>query len=44
MGKRKKIDVILFERFLEENLFNLYLALKNKTYQHCSASLYFTQD
>lgn len=33
-GKRKKPDVQKFEFSLEDNLFSLYGALKNKTYQH----------
>lgn len=33
-GKRKKPDVQLFERQLEENLFNLHWELKNNSYRH----------
>ncbi len=33
-GKRKKKDVAQFELHLENNLFALHLALKNKTYAH----------
>lgn len=34
IGKRNRKDVALFERALEDNLFNLYSELKNKTYKH----------
>lgn len=33
-GKRKKYDVMVFERNLEDNLFFLHSQLKNKTYRH----------
>lgn len=33
-GKRSKIDVQVFERSLEDNLFLLYEQLKTKTYRH----------
>ncbi len=44
VGKRKKLDVMLFERFLEENLFNLHLELKNKTYRHGSYKSFYVHD
>jgi RNA-directed DNA polymerase len=40
-GKRHKIDVALFERNIEDNLFILYESLKNITYKHgCYKSFY----
>lgn len=33
-GKRNKKDVQLFERFLENNLFDLHFRLRTKTYNH----------
>lgn len=33
-GKRARPDVLLYERYLEENLFNLGSELKNGTYRH----------
>ncbi|TSC86737.1 MAG: Uncharacterized protein G01um10147_818 [Microgenomates group bacterium Gr01-1014_7] len=44
VGKRRKTDVMLFERFLEENLFNLHLALKNKTYRHGNYHSFYVHD
>lgn len=43
-GKKKKRDVILFERFLEDNLFNLHLTLKNKTYKHGGYHSFYVHD
>ncbi|MEK7617243.1 MAG: reverse transcriptase domain-containing protein [Patescibacteria group bacterium] len=43
-GKRKKKDVIVFERFLETNLYNLHLVLKNKTYRHSVYQSFYVQD
>lgn len=43
-GKRKKYDVQLFERNLEDNLFNLHLQLKNKTYHHGFYSSFYIND
>jgi len=34
MGKRNKLDVIAFERNLEENIFTLHYELKDKIYCH----------
>ncbi len=44
IGKRKKEDVMLFERYLETNIFNLQLALKDKTYQHGTYQSFYVQD
>src|SRR3989344_7983614 len=33
-GKGKKLDVLEFERNLEQNIFELYRDLKNGTYRH----------
>lgn len=43
-GKRKKKDVQLFERNLEDNLFSLHLELKNKTYRHGNYTSFFITD
>ncbi|MFA5051392.1 MAG: reverse transcriptase domain-containing protein [Patescibacteria group bacterium] len=43
-GKRKKIDVQIFERNLEDNLFELYKDLNNKTYQHSTYKSFYIQD
>ncbi len=34
LGKRKRVDVAIFQRRLMDNLFNLYHDLKEKSYQH----------
>lgn len=40
-GKKKRVDVQIFERYLEDNLFRLHRSLKEKTYQHgCYLSFY----
>src|SRR5476651_1560778 len=44
VGKRKKKDVIEFERFLEDNLFKLYFELKNKNYKHGGYKSFFVRD
>jgi len=44
VGKRKKSDVQAFERHLEDNLLELHLALKNKTYQHGHYFAFYVQD
>ncbi len=33
-GKRKRLDVCVFERRLEDNLFELHESLRNRTYYH----------
>ena len=43
-GKRKKEDVQLFERNLADNLYELHLALKNKTYRHGHYSSFYIND
>ncbi|MFA6146384.1 MAG: reverse transcriptase domain-containing protein [Patescibacteria group bacterium] len=43
-GKRKKIDVQIFERNLEDNLFELCEDLNNKTYQHSTYKSFYIQD
>lgn len=43
-GKRKKADVALFERYLENNLFKLYGELKNKTYRHGGYKSFYVRD
>jgi len=43
-GKRNKRDVQVFERYLEDNLFSLHYALKNKSYKHGGYSEFFVND
>lgn len=43
-GKRAKPDVQLFERFLEDNLFELHNQLKSKTYQHSEYTSFYIND
>ena len=43
-GKRKKVDVQLYERNLENNLFGLHYELKNKTYRHSDYTSFFIND
>ena len=43
-GKRKKYDVQLFERNLEDNLFELHTDLKNKTYHHSNYTSFYITD
>lgn len=43
-GKRKKEDVQLFERHLENNLFKLHHELKNKTYKHSNYTSFHITD
>lgn len=43
-GKRKRLDVQLFERNLENNLFSLYKNLRNKTYKHGEYYSFYVQD
>ncbi|PIP30690.1 hypothetical protein COX25_03400 [bacterium (Candidatus Howlettbacteria) CG23_combo_of_CG06-09_8_20_14_all_37_9] len=42
--KRKKPDVKLFERYLEDNLFSLHKELKNKTYRHDDYTSFYITD
>lgn len=43
-GKRKRKDVQIFERNLEDNLFDLHYQLKSKTYQHGNYQSFYVQD
>ncbi|OGY25518.1 MAG: hypothetical protein A2Z11_03775 [Candidatus Woykebacteria bacterium RBG_16_43_9] len=43
-GKRKKIDVGYFERYLEDTLFELQKELANKTYRHSSYTGFYIRD
>lgn len=43
-GKRKRLEVKIFERHLEDNLFNLHQALRAKSYQHGSYASFYVQD
>ncbi len=43
-GKRKRKDVQVFERFLEDNLLILHQRLKEKTYQHGQYFAFYVQD
>ncbi len=43
-GKRKKKDVMLFERNLEENIFELSVELLSKTYSHGPYSTFYIWD
>lgn len=43
-GKRKKVDVQLFERNLEDNLFELQKNLQNKTYRHGIYQEFYVND
>ena len=43
-GKRGKKDVQNFEINLEDNLFDLYLKLKNKNYQHSEYKSFYVND
>jgi len=43
-GKRKKLDVQLFERNLEDNLFKLHYELRDKTYRHSNYTAFYITD
>ena len=43
-GKRKRKDVQIFERYLEDNLFELHQKLIKKTYQHGGYHAFFVND
>ncbi len=43
-GKRKKLDVQVFERNLEDNLFKLHWELKGKTYRHSNYTSFYITD
>ncbi len=44
VGKRKRQDVQVFERHLEDNLFELQALLKNKTYKHGGYQSFYVND
>ena len=43
-GKRKKVDVGIFERDLEDNIFSLYNELEEKTYSHGGYQEFYVRD
>lgn len=43
-GKRKRADLQVFERNLEDNLFELHQSLKNRTYKHGDYQSFYVQD
>lgn len=43
-GKKKRKDLQIFERYLEDNLFSLQQSLQNKTYRHGSYQAFFVHD
>lgn len=43
-GKKKKRDVLFFERYLENNIFSLYESLTKKTYQPGKYSQFIVRD
>jgi retron-type reverse transcriptase len=43
-GKRQKLDVQIFERNLENNLFSLHKELKGKTYRHGNYTSFYITD
>lgn len=43
-GKTKRIDVQIFERNLEDNLFDLHQRLKSKTYRHGGYQSFYVND
>lgn len=43
-GKRKKVDVGLFERDLEDNLFALHKSLEDRTYKHGDYKSFYVRD
>jgi retron-type reverse transcriptase len=43
-GKSKRKDILEFEFNLEDNLFQLYQELKNKTYKHSKYASFYVQD
>jgi len=43
-GKRKRLDVQIFERNLEDNLFTLHQKLRDKTYRHGNYHSFYVQD
>ncbi len=43
-GKGKRVDIQIFERNLEDNLFELHQGLKEKTYRHGSYKAFYVRD
>jgi RNA-directed DNA polymerase len=43
-GKKSKKDVLVFERYLEDNLFSLFHDLQSKTYRHGSYESFYVND
>lgn len=43
-GKRERLDVQIFERNLEDNVFKLQARLRNKTYRHRGYNSFFVHD
>ena len=43
-GKKKKNDVVVFRRYLEDNLFELHRSLRNKTYRHGGYKSFYIRD
>jgi len=43
-GKSNRADVQEFNLFLEDNIFQLYQELKNKTYQHSKYTSFYIKD
>ncbi|HUD09385.1 MAG TPA: reverse transcriptase/maturase family protein [Patescibacteria group bacterium] len=43
-GKKKRLDLQVFERNLEDNLFTLHKSLKDKTYQHGQYEDFYVSD
>lgn len=43
-GKRNKIDVQIFERYLEDNLFQLHQDLIHKRYKHANYTSFYIRD
>lgn len=43
-GKRGKLDVQEFERYLEQNIFKLYRELRDRTYKHDVYTSFYIQD
>lgn len=43
-GKRKKTDVSMFERSLEDNIFDLHKELEDKTYRHGNYQEFYVRD
>ncbi|MGH8916864.1 MAG: reverse transcriptase domain-containing protein, partial [Actinomycetes bacterium] len=44
LGKGKRLDVQEFERYLEDNLFDLHKSLEKKTYRHGGYHAFYVQD